>query len=349
MKNKILALFTSSAFTLLAATSAQSATTYTAVDLGTIGSSRIVATGLNDSGQVIGHYFTTGNSTRAFMTGANGVGMTTLSFDRATGINSSGQVAGAAGYVTGPNGVGKIFVPDAYHIYAINDAGQVAGDRSFIDEWGGFGDRAIFSGPNYTSLTDLGDNAFTWGAAINASGQVLVKTGPFQQAFFTGPNGVGQTMLGSFGGNHTEGADINDAGVVVGAAQAGPNEYYQAFIAGADGVLVRLGSLGSANDGVSFAAGINNAGQIVGSSSYEGWGDFYATIFDANGGGVTDLNTLLFAPLADSAYLINATAINSSGQIVAYLLTPVPVPAAAWLFGSGLLGLAVTRRKSKAT
>jgi hypothetical protein len=56
-----------------------------------------------------------------------------------------------------------------------------------------------------------------------------------------------------------------------------------------------------------------------------------------------------------------ASGVNDQGQIAAAIvgggayqgvlvLTPVPVPAAVWLFGSGLAGLAgLARRRMKAT
>ncbi len=43
----------------------------------------------------------------------------------------------------------------------------------------------------------------------------------------------------------------------------------------------------------------------------------------------------------------NSTAINSSSTITVGPLTSVPVPAAAWLFGSGLLGLAGIARRQR--
>jgi hypothetical protein len=73
-------------------------------------------------------------------------------------------------------------------------------------------------------------------------------------------------------------------------------------------------------------------------------------------GTLTDVNALL--DQAAGWCLTSASAINDSGQIAgvginpdgyyhAFLLTPtVPVPAAAWLFGSGLLGLAGLRRRA---
>jgi probable HAF family extracellular repeat protein len=72
-----------------------------------------------------------------------------------------------------------------------------------------------------------------------------------------------------------------------------------------------------------------------------------AFIYD--NGSMTDLNSLIGA--GSGWYLWWADDINDSGQIIgtgwhygqqhAFLLTPaaVPVPAAIWLFGSGLLGL----------
>ena len=83
---------------------------------------------------------------------------------------------------------------------------------------------------------------------------------------------------------------------------------------------------------------------MVGGSEGEGGGAFLYS-----NGTMTDLNSLL-SP-GSRWDLVYAMAINASGQIVgygringeghAYLLTPttVPVPAAFWLFGSGLIGL----------
>jgi hypothetical protein len=76
---------------------------------------------------------------------------------------------------------------------------------------------------------------------------------------------------------------------------------------------------------------------------------------------MSDLNTLLVASV--TGWVLNgATGINDSGQITGYgdynglqrafLLTPVsvvPIPAAVWLFGSGLLGLTGLARKRKTT
>jgi hypothetical protein len=70
-------------------------------------------------------------------------------------------------------------------------------------------------------------------------------------------------------------------------------------------------------------------------------------------GTATDLNSLVNA--ASGWVLLSANSINDSGQIVgdgifngqkeAFLLTPTPIPAAAWLMGSGLFGLFGFRRK----
>lgn len=186
--------------------------------------------------------------------------------------------------------------------------------------------------------------------AINDTGQVI---GTFKTAigethsFITGPDGIGMTDLGTFGGSNSIATAINDAGRVVGTFKTatgvthgfitGPNGVGMtdlgslsypaainnagqvamqiqghAFITGPDGVgRTDLGTLGGES---SRPTAINDIGQVVGFSEFEPiTPGFHA--FISNGAGMTDLGTLPGGPVSE------ATAINNVGQVAGYSYT----------------------------
>ncbi len=113
----------------------------------------------------------------------------------------------------------------------------------------------------------------------------------------------------------------------------------------ANGHIQDLGTLGGY---ISVGLGINDAGEIVGASSFgTEFGSVHA--FTYLNGQMQDLNSLIDPAL--NLTLTNATAINSSGDIVAdgydnhaYLLTPVPEPG-TWgmLLAAAVIYIAIAR------
>jgi len=199
---------------------------------------------INESGQVVGYdggYLgSIPVSHQAFMTGANGVGM--------TGLN-----------------VGEAF--------AINDSGQIVGSTT-LSGW--LGSRAFITGPDGVGLTiieGLGGTS-SWANGINNSGQVVATSytpgKSDMHAFVTGPNGVGITDLGTLGGN-TASVDINESGQIIGWSQITDGSYH-AFLY-SDGEMLDLSLLpailnaGWTNLNVTA---INDLGQIVGSGNLHG-------------------------------------------------------------------------------
>jgi probable HAF family extracellular repeat protein len=100
-----------------------------------------------------------------------------------------------------------------------------------------------------------------------------------------------------------------------------------------------LGSLGGS---YLVANGINDAGQVVGSSYTDEDRLFHAFITGPDGEGMMDLNSMLDLP--DGLVLSQATGINDRGQVIATAFIPEPDSYVMLLGGLGLVGF-MARRK----
>lgn len=215
--------------------------------LSTYGDRTSSASGINNSGQVVGSSAWSGFGTHAFATGLNGSGWSDL-----------GTLGGVftSSFATG-----------------INDSGQVVGGSNLN---GGTGMHAFITGSNGQFMSDLGTlgGTYSWATGINDSGQVvghsfLSGDGSYH-AFITGPNGVGMIDLGVLSSNagsiYSEARGINDIGQVVGGSSIDSNNLIHAFITGADGIgMVDLNSLVTLEDGefFTYAYDINDLGQVI--------------------------------------------------------------------------------------
>ena len=373
---------------LAGAPSVAHATWYTLFDLGTLGApgdwQQMHATGLNNSGQVVGYatHFTyepdggVTQTTQAWVTGANGIGMTAIAtlggaWNRANGINDAGWVVGksltASGsehaFVTGPNGASPrdlgTLGGSSSSAAAINAGGQVVGTSTTATGI----QRGFISDAQAGKLHDLGSlyegsaTATTTASAINAAGQVTGvsrATAPFDgtdRAFITGPNGAAMRPVSVAGeGPNTPswGLAINASGQTAGQTMP-VDAYHRAFFAEADGsgrplqLPVEPEGPGPALALNSWASGLNASGQAVG---------YYFTASVESGLFVTGPDGSDPMPLHRESFtgltgplpaFSDAAAINDAGQFIAsasnghaYLISPVPEPAVVLMMVCGL-------------
>jgi probable HAF family extracellular repeat protein len=284
---------------------------YRITDLGTLGGSFSAAHGINNSQQVVGES-EIGKQSRpvrhAFLWEAGymtDLGPPGISLDSvAYAINDTGQAAVVVSYPEHTESfryAAGAATPVALEsrVRAINNAGQLVGN---LDTSGAF----LWNSGVSTDLGGAGSQAY----AINDLGQIVgaayLTGNSTRHAFLF--NGAALTDLGTLGGAESVAFGINNAGQIVGASQATVNGPDHAFLY-SGWSMTDLGTLGGP---ASQADAINRGGLVV------GWaqtftGEQHAFLW--NSGKMVDLNSLV--TLEQGAVLIEATAINDAGQIVA--------------------------------
>jgi probable HAF family extracellular repeat protein len=350
-------------FAVLLLTACAAAQTFTITDIGVLkGTNESSGFWINSSGVVVGcsdiangeGYPCTGTGAgqHAFYWTRSG-GMKDLRFlpggniSGAIGVNDLGQVVGYSNVSTNPAdlynfiafewtssggmiNLGKLSGGNSSCAFEINSSGMIAGDsfvNSTVVNAASWTDRKIrnlgaLPGGIFTAALDLNDNDETVGESVFGYGP------PFTSHGFKWTSGVGMKDLGTLAGGDTSIANaINASGVVVGQSNSGSNSAWHAVQWDASNKIHDLGTLPGGTYSIAFA--INSGREIV------GYGDVAPNLPHAmlwtSTRGMLDLNDLI--PANSGWTLINANAINASGQITGYgtkaghnhafLLTPV--------------------------
>jgi probable HAF family extracellular repeat protein len=295
------------------------AQTYAITDLGKLGGSYSLATGINATGQITG-----ASNFHAFIySGGQMTDLGTLGGDysQGQGVNSSGQ---AAGYSTLSKGGYRAFLYSngkmtnlgtlggSYSVaYALNTNGDVVGSSLTSAN---LPHAFLWTGRRMTDLGTLGGNQPYWTTSaygINDSLQIVgysyLPSGTFHA--FIWANGV-MKDLGTLGGSYSRAFAINGTSQITGEASLAGDAQSHAFLY-TSGKMTDLGALNNYSSGL----GINSSGTVVGTADVKnssGYLVYHAVIY--LNGSLQDLNNLI--PLNSRWVLSAATSINDSGEIV---------------------------------
>lgn len=322
---------------------------YSIIDIGTLGGTYSNATGMNGSGQVVGLSYTAvgdQNAQHAFLW-QNGT-MTDLgtlggSLSSAGDINTSGQIVGSSHTTAGSSASHAfLWTPTSANgtsgsmtdlgtlggvsslAGAINDQGQIVGYsknaggdlRTFVWENSVMYDLDALLPANSGWVTQA-----LYGIDINDNKQIA-GTGLFngvQRAFLISDNdasfangGLTITNLGTLAAGSSWAGSVNKLGQVVGSSNTKDGSSHAFRYSG--GVMTDLKTLGGnpTTQPTSNANAINNTGHVVGRSGTASYGVDHAFLWQ--NGKMTDLNKVL--PRGSAWVLESANDINGTGQVV---------------------------------
>lgn len=201
---------------------------------------------------------------------------------------------------------------------------------------GSFADQFVFSSP----FAAAGSSGFAT-VALNISGSL--------QQYFWGPNASGNSLWGRSRAEWRAGIVINGVawegfqhvdmtnGVENGYGNAAPGTYlFNIPVVFGNTLDLYLYASVQSHSSVSNSYGVSNTDQII-AMGHASFGNTFAW------GGVTELRD------ANGALITDFTAVSATSgfDYANAYVSAVPVPAAIWLMGSGLLGLiGMARRKA---
>lgn len=348
------------------------AATYNLTQLQSLSSTgNSLAYGLNENGTVVGQSY---NSTTAQLEAVVWSGGTVTSIGVkgiARAVNNSGVVVGETGTATLLSD-GRAFMWQAGTYTDIGTLGGSVAGAYDINETGlitgistvpllGTGSLHAFKYDSGT-MSDLGTvsvyDGYARGHGINDAGEVVGRAslllffGSDKHMAHWEADGTLNSVTTS--GTYSTAQQINNNGLIVGNGRvAGSNtQYGMIWDSGALTVLGDLGGNGSR------LWSVNDAGVAVGWAR-DATNTKRAIITYDGGATIVDLNTQLNGlGLGDFSVLNEAYDINENGEIVGYgtlsdgsqgafVMSIVPIPAAVWLFGSGLAGLGWLARRRR--